>query len=264
MLAYLSINPVAFHIGSWPVHWYGLMYLIGLLAGWALLAWRIRHLAVSGGAIINSEQLADLVFYTAFGAIIGGRVGYLLFYDWSLFITHPLILFKVWEGGMSFHGGLLGVIIALWFYARKLGKSLVDLTDFIAPVVPIGLGAGRIGNFINGELWGRVTQVSWAMIFPSGGFLPRHPSQLYESFLEGLVLFCLLWIYSRKPRPRGAVSALFLLGYGIFRFIVEFYREPDAHIGFLALGWMTEGQLLSLPMIILGVVMWVWSRRRAP
>jgi phosphatidylglycerol:prolipoprotein diacylglycerol transferase len=176
-------------------------------------------------------------------------------------VANPASIIKVWNGGMSFHGGLLGVIFAMWLYARKIGKNFVDITDLIAPVVPIGLGAGRIGNFINGELWGKVTNVPWGMVFPNAGSAPRHPSQLYEFLLEGVVLFTVLWIYSIKPRPRWAVSGLFLMLYGLFRLLIEFVREPDAQIGYLAFGWVTEGQVLSLPMVFLGLIMMLYAYR---
>jgi phosphatidylglycerol:prolipoprotein diacylglycerol transferase len=257
MLAYPEISPIAFHLGPISVHWYGLMYLIGFFAGWGLLAWRLR---VSPRGF-SYEQLSDILFYSALGIIIGGRLGYVLFYAWSDLVANPLFIFQIWKGGMAFHGGLIGVIVALAFYAHKIKKNLVDLTDFVAPVVPIGLGAGRIGNFINSELWGKVTEGPWGMIFPNGGPLPRHPSQLYEFFLEGVVLFLILWFYSMKSRPRWAVSGLFLLCYGVFRFIVEFVRVPDIQIGYLAFGWLTEGQLLSLPMIVLGMIMLMWAYR---
>ena len=257
MLAYPNINPVAFHIGPLSVHWYGLMYLVGFLGAWILLTWRART-AWRG---FNAEQVSDILFYGALGIIIGGRVGYMLFYDWPNFIAAPWRLFMIWQGGMSFHGGLLGVVIAMWMYARKIGKALGDITDFIAPVVPVGLGAGRIGNFINGELWGRVSDVPWAMVFPGAGHMPRHPSQLYEFLLEGVVMFVILWIYSLKPRPRWAVSGLFSLCYGVFRFFIEFFRVPDVQVGYLAFGWLTEGQLLSLPMIFLGIFLLIWAYR---
>src|SRR5436190_7649265 len=212
MLAFPNIDPIAFHLGSWPVHWYGLMYLVGFLGGWGLLRLRIRY----SPSDFTPEQLSDIVFYTALGAILGGRLGYMLFYDTQALITNPLLLFQAWKGGMSFHGGLLGVVIALALFARKIKKPFLALTDFITPVVPIGLGAGRIGNFINGELWGRVTTAPWGMIFPDGGPLPRHPSQLYEFAMEGVLLFTILWLYSRKKRPLGAVSGLFALCYAIF------------------------------------------------
>lgn len=258
MLLYPEINPVAIQLGPLAVHWYGLMYLIGFLGGWALLLYRIKH----SPREFTQEQASDILFYTALGIIIGGRVGYMLFYAWPDLYQNPLHLFQIWKGGMSFHGGFIGVLIALTIYARKIGKSLVDVTDLIAPMVPIGLGAGRIGNFINSELWGRVTDVPWGMVFPNGGPLPRHPSQIYEFFLEGVIMFLILWIFSIKPRPRWAVSGLFLVCYGTFRFIVEFFREPDSQVGYLAFGWLTEGQILSFPMLILGLGMLMWAYRR--
>jgi phosphatidylglycerol:prolipoprotein diacylglycerol transferase len=254
MLTYPTINPVAFHIGTWPVYWYGLMYLFGFLAGWALLTLRLRH--SSRG--FTEEQLSDVIFFSALGVILGGRIGYMLFYDLPTFISNPLTLFQTWKGGMSFHGGLLGVLIALYFYARKIKKPFLALTDLVAPIVPIGLGAGRIGNFINGELWGRVTNAPWGMIFPSADFNSRHPSQLYEFALEGVVLFIILWVYSRKPKPLGAVSGLFAICYGAFRTFVEFFREPDEQIGYIG-NWLTEGQLLSLPLIIVGMGLMIWA-----
>ncbi len=257
MLTYPNFDPVAFHLGPLPVHWYGLMYLIGFLGGWGLLTLRLR----TSPRGFNAEQLSDLLFYAALGIIVGGRLGYMLFYNFDNMIYHPWRIFVIWEGGMSFHGGLIGVIIAMWLFARKIDKPLGEVFDFIAPVVPIGLGAGRIGNFINGELWGRVTDVPWAMIFPGGGDMPRHPSQLYEFFLEGVVMFTVLWIFSSKERPRWAVAGLFSMLYGVFRFSVEFFREPDPQIGYVAFGWMTKGQLLSIPMIILGGILLLWAYR---
>lgn len=257
MLTYPQIDPVAFHIGSWPVYWYGLMYLIGFLACWGLLTWRIR----TSPRGFTKEQLSDLLFYMAIGVFLGGRLGYMFFYDWYDVVHHPLRIFKVWQGGMSFHGGLVGVIIALWIYAKKIHKSLGEVGDFVSPAIPIGLAAGRIGNFINGELWGRVTDLPWGMVFPNGGDMPRHPSQLYEFLLEGILLFVVLWIYSSKPKPRWAVSGLFLSLYGFFRFSVEFFREPDPQMGFFAFG-LTAGQLLSLPMIIIGIIMMMYAYRR--
>lgn len=258
MLTYPTINPVAFHIFSWPVYWYGMMYLVGFLGGWGLLAWRI-HRSPRG---FTQEQLSDITFYTALGAILGGRLGYMLFYDWQVLFTQPLLIFQTWKGGMSFHGGLLGVLVAMLLYARKHHRHLLALTDLVAPVVPIGLAAGRIGNFINGELWGRVTTLPWGMIYPNGGPYPRHPSQLYEFSLEGVLLFIILWCYSAKPRPMGAVSGLFALGYGVFRSVAECFREPDIQIGYLASGWLTEGQLLSIPLIIVGLLLLYWSYKR--
>ena|SRR3990167_6240663 len=258
MLTYPVINPVAFHVGTWPVYWYGLMYLLGFMGGWGLLSWRL-HRDARG---FTQEQLSDIIFYAALGVIIGGRVGYMVFYDaWGLVLS-PWLLFQIWKGGMSFHGGLLGVLAAMWLYARKIHQPFLALTDFIAPIVPLGLAAGRLGNFINGELWGRVTNVPWAMVFPDGGPAPRHPSQLYEMALEGVLLFVILWFYSARPRPLGAVSGVFAVGYGVFRCLVEFFREPDVQIGYLFHGWLTEGQLLSVPLILVGMALIGWSKRR--
>lgn len=250
MLTYPQIDPVAFYLGSWPVHWYGLMYLVGFLGGWAILSLRLRY----HNRGFTQEQLADIVFYAALGAIIGGRLGYMLFYDWRILFSDPLMVFQTWRGGMSFHGGLIGTFIALYLCAKKIKKPVLALTDLIAPAVPIGLGAGRIGNFINGELWGRVTTMPWGMVFPNAGPMPRHPSQLYEFALEGIVLFMILWVYSRKPRALGAVSGVFAIFYGIFRCSIEFFREPDAPIGYF-FGWVTEGQLLSIPLIAIGLLL---------
>lgn len=250
MLTYPQFDPVALQIGPLKIHWYGVMYLLGFFVTWILANRRAKRLDIS----LTSEQIADLIFYGALGVIVGGRLGYMLFYGWSDLIANPLNLFKIWQGGMAFHGGLLGVLVSLWLYSRKIKKSFFELTDFIAPMVPIGLGAGRIGNFINSELWGRVSTAPWAMVFPDAGPLPRHPSQLYEFFFEGIVLFIVLWWFSSKPRPRMAVSALFLIGYGCIRFVLEFFRQPDMQIGFVAFGWMTKGQLLSIPMIVVGIM----------
>jgi phosphatidylglycerol:prolipoprotein diacylglycerol transferase len=256
-MIYPTINPVAFHIGSWPVYWYGLMYLVGFLGGWGVLSWRLR----TSPRGFSQEQLSDIVFFSALGAIIGGRLGYMFFYNGSALLANPFLIFQTWKGGMSFHGGLLGVLVALVLCARKTKKPFLALTDLIAPAVPIGLGAGRIGNFINGELWGRATTVPWAMIFPNGGPIPRHPSQLYEFGMEGVLLFIILWTYSWKPKPLGAVSGMFALCYGIFRCIAEFFREPDVQIGYLAFGWLTEGQLLSVPLILIGIILLIFAYR---
>lgn len=252
MLVYPQIDPIAFHIGPLPVHWYGVMYLVGFLAAYLLGSLRSRNNPQSP---ISPDQVSDLIFYAALGVLLGGRIGYVLFYIFPVFIHNPLILFKVWDGGMSFHGGLIGVIVALWLYSRQIKKPFFAVGDFVAPLVPIGLAAGRIGNFINGELWGRVTDVPWGMIYPQAGPLPRHPSEIYEFLMEGVLLFCILWFFSRKPKPRMAVSGLFLFCYGSFRFIAECFRQPDPQLGFIAFNWMTMGQLLSLPMIIIGLIM---------
>ncbi|BCX81002.1 phosphatidylglycerol---prolipoprotein diacylglyceryl transferase [Methylomarinovum caldicuralii] len=256
MLPYPRIDPVAVQLGPLKVHWYGLMYVFGLLGAWWLARWRGPRFGW------RKEEIDDLVYYAAFGVVLGGRTGYMLFYNLPTLLHDPLSFFRVWEGGMSFHGGLLGVLAAVALFARKYGRAFWEVTDFIAPFVPIGLFFGRIGNFINGELWGKVSDVPWSMVFPTGGPLPRHPSQLYEASLEGIALFAILWWYSAKPRPRMAVSGLFLLGYGVFRFLVEFIREPDAHIGYLAFGWVTMGQVLSLPMIVAGTLLLWWAHRR--
>src|SRR5690606_22023732 len=224
MLQYPQIDPVAISLGPLNVHWYGLMYLVGLGGGWWLATRRARR----PGAVMNEQQVGDLVFWVALGVILGGRLGYVLFYNFDQFLQQPLSLFAVWEGGMAFHGGLIGVILAMLLFARKQGLRFFQVADFVAPLVPIGLGAGRIGNFINGELWGRATDLPWAMQFPGAGEVYRHPSQLYQFALEGVVLFALLWWFSSRPRPLMAVSGLFLAGYGSFRILVEFVREPDA------------------------------------
>ncbi|MGA9667341.1 MAG: prolipoprotein diacylglyceryl transferase [Gallionella sp.] len=258
MLVHPQFDPVAIRIGSFGIHWYGLMYLAGFLA----FLWLGRkRIAILNDPRINTKLLDDLLFYGVLGVILGGRLGYVLFYKAGYYFAHPLEIFAVWQGGMSFHGGFLGVLAAMAFLAHKQQLRWLQLTDFIAPLVPPGLAFGRLGNFINGELWGRPTDVPWAMIFPKVDNLPRHPSELYEFALEGVLLFVMLWIYARKPRPVGAVSGLFLIGYGSFRFLVEFTREPDDFLGLLSLG-MSMGQWLSLPMVIAGVLMMVLSYRR--
>lgn len=252
MLIHPAIDPVALAIGPLKIHWYGMMYVLAFAMAWGLAAWRARQ-PNSGWTL---PQVSDLIFYCAIGVILGGRIGYMLFYKFSALIENPLNLFRIWEGGMSFHGGLIGVIISVIIFARKFHKTFFEVADFVAPLVPLGIAAGRMGNFINAELWGRVTTVPWGMIYPNAGPLPRHPSELYEFALEGILLFFIVWFYSAKPRPRMAVSGVFLAGYGILRIIAEFFREPDAHLGYFA-GWMTMGQLLSIPMVIIGLVWWI-------
>ena len=258
MLIHPQFDPVALAIGPLSIRWYGLMYLLAFVLLLLLGRLRIRQRPESGWQV---KQLDDILFYGVLGVVLGGRLGYVLFYKFSYYLAHPLEIFYVWQGGMSFHGGFLGVIFAMWLFARHADKAWLAVTDFIAPLVPLGLGAGRIGNFINGELWGRPTDLPWGMVFPQVDNVPRHPSQLYEFGLEGLALFALLWIYSARPRPMGAVSGLFLIGYGSFRFLVEFSREPDDFLGLLALG-LSMGQWLSLPMILVGIGMMIWAYRR--
>ncbi|KZN53354.1 prolipoprotein diacylglyceryl transferase [Pseudoalteromonas luteoviolacea] len=256
-LQFPEIDPIIFSVGPLSVRWYGLMYLIGF----AFAMWWANKEAEKPNSGWTKDQVSDLLFYGMLGVILGGRVGYVLFYNFSAFLSDPLMLFKVWEGGMSFHGGALGVITAIFIFAWRTNKSPLTVGDFVVPMVPVGLLAGRIGNFINGELWGRQTDVPWAFIFPSGGNVPRHPSQLYEALFEGLVLFLILVWYRKQPRPAGSIAGLFLLGYGTFRFAIEYFREPDSHIGLYA-GVISQGQILSLPMIIGGLGLMVWAHRR--
>jgi phosphatidylglycerol:prolipoprotein diacylglycerol transferase len=275
-LVYPHIDPVALKIGPLAIHWYGLMYLIGIFGGWFLLVRRCRKPWVDW----KPNQVGDIIFYTALGVVLGGRIGYVLFYNLPYYAAHPVRVFYVWDGGMSFHGGLLGVLIACGLYAWRHKRHFFDIMDFIAPVVPLGLFAGRIGNFINGELWGKVAYLPWSMRLPCSqprfasdrfdcppGFhglsAPHQPSQLYEALLEGVLLFIILWWFSAKPRPRMAVAGLFSLGYGVFRFGVEFVRLPDPQLGYLAFGWLTMGQVLSIPLIIVGVVL-LWLAYRKP
>jgi phosphatidylglycerol:prolipoprotein diacylglycerol transferase len=277
---YMLVKGREYVIGPIGVHWYGIMYLLAFLGAWYLGVSRLAR----GRLATNAEGFSDLAFYVMLGVILGGRVGYMLFYVSPGWMLHdPLALLRVWEGGMSFHGGLLGVLAAGWIWSRRNKIHFFDTIDFVAPLVPIGLGLGRMGNFIGGELWGRHTDAPWGMIFPRAldslgksrdelyrmyldGQLnqeARHPSQLYEFALEGIVLFAVLWFYTRKPRPRYAVSGLFALLYGLFRFCVEFVREPDVQLGFVAFDWLTMGQILSLPLIIVGIGL-LWASRRVP
>ncbi len=263
MLVHPNFDPVALQLGPVAIHWYGLMYLVGFAGAW----W-------AGLARCNPkygwtrQEATDYVFYGALGAILGGRIGYMLIYGWDRLVENPLSLFYIWQGGMSFHGGLIGVLVANWYFARATRRSWFQVGDFIAPMVPIPLGCGRIGNFINGELWGRATDLPWGMVYPGAGPDPRHPSQLYEFGLEGILLFAILWWYSAKKRPDGAVMGLFALLYAVFRFLVEFLREPDAHMGeqgVVLLGWMTTGQLLCVPMALIaaGIIAYAYTRRPA-
>jgi phosphatidylglycerol:prolipoprotein diacylglycerol transferase len=254
MYVHPQFDPIAIHLGSFGIHWYGLMYLIGFLAFLGLGKWQIKYRTWHGW---TDAMLDDALFFGALGVILGGRLGYVVFYQFAYFIDHPLEILAVWQGGMSFHGGFLGVLVGMWIFARKYQLKWLGIMDFVAPLVPLGLGAGRMGNFINGELWGRVTTANYGMVFPQVDNLVRHPSQLYEFVLEGIVLFLALWIYSAKRRATGAISALFLIGYGSFRFIAEYTREPDDYLGLLSMG-LSMGQWLSWPMVVLGFWMY-WA-----
>jgi phosphatidylglycerol:prolipoprotein diacylglycerol transferase len=259
MLIHPQFNPIALQLGPIGIHWYGLMYVVAFVLFLWLGTMRSRQpqWAQTGW---SRRDVEDLLFFGVIGVIIGGRLGYVLFYKPGYYAGHPLEALMVWKGGMSFHGGLLGVIAAMALFARRRGREFLEITDFVAPCVPTGLAAGRLGNFINGELWGRAADASlpWAMVFPqSGSSVARHPSQIYQMLLEGLLLFVLLWLYARKPRGRGQVSGAFLVGYGVLRFVAEFFREPDSFLGVLALG-LSMGQWLCLPMI--GVGAWLWAR----
>ena len=258
MLTYPSFDPVAFSIGPVKVHWYGLMYVVGFIAAW----WLARRRAAAPGSTWKPVDVDDLIFFAAIGVILGGRLGWMLVYGFEALRADPLAILRVWEGGMSFHGGLAGVMIAVALFAKRRGRRVADAFDFTAPLPAVGLFAGRIGNFINGELWGAPTDLPWGMLVEGEA---RHPSQLYEAALEGLVLFAIVWWFTSKPRPRLAPAGLFLTGYATFRFLVEFVRLPDAHIGYLAFGWLTMGQLLSLPMLALGLAMLAWAvKQRQP
>ena len=277
-----QIDPIAFGLGPLQVHWYGIMYLLGFGVAWWLGTRRVRQGRLPG---VGEQAFGDLLFYGMLGVVLGGRLGYVLFYSFGAVLQDPLMLLRIWEGGMSFHGGLIGVVVAAWWWSRKHGLHLFDTVDFVAPIVPPGLGFGRLGNYIGAELWGKPTGGSWGVVFPNSDLGPytgapieqlralhasgaldayaRHPSQLYQATLEGLVLFVAVWWFSSRPRPRYAVAGLFALLYGAFRFAVEFVRVPDADIGYLAFGWFTMGQLLSLPLIALGLF-WLWHSRRQP
>ncbi|MBT9432089.1 prolipoprotein diacylglyceryl transferase [Candidatus Sodalis endolongispinus] len=280
-LAFPQFDPVIFALGPVSLHWYGLMYLVGFV----FAMWLAVRRANRPGSGWTKEEVENLLYAGFLGVFLGGRIGYVLFYNLPLFLDNPLYLFKVWDGGMSFHGGLIGVIVVMLWFAHRTRRHFFQVADFVAPMVPFSLGAGRLGNFINGELWGRVTtDTPWAMLFPGSrqediallpvnpqwqalferyGVLPRHPSQLYEMLLEGVVLFIILNVFIRKPRPIGSVSGLFLICYGAFRILVEFFRQPDAQLGLFS-GVISMGQILSLPMILAGVIMMAWAYRRRP
>lgn len=258
MFIHPGFDPVALQLGPIAIRWYGLMYLVAFLL---VIVLGRQHINTQPWTRWGKSQLDDALFYGVLGTILGGRLGYVLFYKLDYYLAHPLEIFYVWQGGMSFHGGFLGVIIAMALFARRTGKKWLNVTDFIAPLVPPGLAAGRLGNFINAELWGRPSDVPWATVFPSVDAIPRHPSQLYEFALEGVAMFVILWWFSSKPRPAGAVSALFLILYGSFRFLVEFTREPDDYLGLLALN-LSMGQWLSLPMVMVGVALFIYSYRK--
>ena len=259
MIVFPAIDPVALQVGPLSVRWYGLMYLLGFSAAWLLG----RYRAGRPGSGWTPAQVDDLITYCVLGVVVGGRVGYVLFYDFMGLVRDPLLLFKVWQGGMSFHGGALGMCAVFWYFGKRTGRTFLAVADFTVPLAPLGLFAGRIGNFINAELWGKATDAPWGVVFPdpAAGGVPRHPSQLYEAGLEGLALFAILWLYSGRPRPTGTATGLFLGFYGLFRFTVEFVRVPDAQLGYLLFGWMTMGQILSLPMILIGAAIYLTARK---
>ena len=266
MLIHPQINPVALQVGPLAVHWYGLTYLAAFGLFMALGLRRLHHqpfarLAAQG--IWQKRDVDDILFLGVMGVVLGGRIGYCLFYKPLYYLANPLEIFAVWQGGMSFHGGLLGVVVAMVWFARSRQRPFLQVMDFVAPCVPTGLAAGRVGNFINGELWGRLADPSlpWAMVFRGAGELPRHPSQVYQFLLEGMLLFILIWLYARTERKPGQVAAAFVFGYGVFRFIAEYFREPDAHLGLLALG-MSMGQWLCVPMVVVGALVWFWAGRQ--
>ena len=266
MLMYPHIDPVALQLGPLAIHWYGLTYLAAFGLFFFLAVRRLRQppfAAATGPGAWTRKDVEDILFLGVMGTVIGGRLGYCLFYKPGYYASHPLEIFAVWQGGMSFHGGLLGVIGSQLWFARSRHKPFWQVMDFVAPCVPPGLAAGRVGNFINGELWGRFSDpgLPWGMVFPqSGSMLPRHPSQVYQFLLEGLLLFLLLWLYARREHKQAQVSAMFLIGYGVLRFVAEFFREPDSYLGLLSLG-MSMGQWLCVPMVLAGIVLWVWADR---
>ncbi|MGS2724761.1 prolipoprotein diacylglyceryl transferase [Porticoccus sp. GXU_MW_L64] len=257
-MTYPNIDPVALDLGFVKIHWYGVMYLLAFASAWLLARYRSRL----PWTVVKPKDVEDLIVYIAFGVIVGGRLGSALFYNFGLWLDDPLWIFRIWEGGMAFHGGLVGVIVALWRFSRRIKKPFIATAEFIVPMVPLGLAFGRLGNFIGGELWGRETAGWWGMVFPKDQYqLLRHPSQLYEMFLEGILLFAILFWVSRKPRPAGLIGGLFLFLYGLFRYLVEFVREPDVGIPLL-FDWMTRGQQLCVPMMVVGVVLIIWAWRK--
>ncbi|MDO5737361.1 MAG: prolipoprotein diacylglyceryl transferase [Propionibacteriaceae bacterium] len=267
VLTFPDIDPVAVNIFGLKIHWYAIMYLLGFAVGYMLMRRRLHHepyRSITKPTPWTAANIEDVLLAAVAGVIIGGRLGYVLFYKPMDYLADPLAILRLWDGGMSFHGGAIGVVVALAVYAWRVGRPFLQVADFLVPAAPLGLAFGRIGNFINGELWGREApaDLPWAMIFPTGGDVARHPSQLYQALLEGVLLFVLLWLYARKARYRGQVTGVFIAGYGLFRFIAEFWREPDAYLGFLSFGW-SMGQWLSAPMVVVGLVVWLWSRGRA-
>jgi len=267
MLIHPQFDPVALQVGPISVHWYGISYLVAFALFWWLARLRLQQPSMQafeqqGSIRFQPQHVDDLLFYGVIGVLLGGRLGYVVFYQPLYFLQHPFEVFAVWQGGMSFHGGMLGVLVAMWVFARRHHSNFWIITDWIAPAVPLGLASGRLGNFINGELWGRVasSDLPWAMVFPQAGFEPRHPSQLYQFALEGILLFVILWGMCKRQQLMGRISAGFLVGYGAMRFVAEYFREPDAHLGLLGLG-LSMGQWLSVPMIMLGIIIWVWVPR---
>ncbi|MFT5572224.1 MAG: phosphatidylglycerol:prolipoprotein diacylglycerol transferase [Cryomorphaceae bacterium] len=263
MLVHPNFDPIALSVGPLDIHWYGLMYVCGFLSCYFLWNYRIKNYPGLVNSKWNSDLVSDLIFYGALGAVAGGRLGYVLFYKPAEYIADPVSILFLQQGGMSFHGGLLGVIAALYLFSRKTKMGFLQIAEFVAPVAPIGLFFGRMGNFVNQELWGKITTVPWGMVFTNGGDLPRHPSMLYEAFLEGLLLLVVLWLLARKARPLGFLSGVFLIGYAASRFSVEFVRVPDQHLQYLLFDWVTMGQILSLPMLLLGVYLVIRSNKSA-
>jgi phosphatidylglycerol:prolipoprotein diacylglycerol transferase len=259
MLQFPNFDPIAIRLGPLAIHWYGLMYLAAFGSAWLLGRWRIKHHKTT----LTMPDLDDIIFYGVLAVVAGGRLGYVLFYKPAYYLAHPLEIFYLWEGGMSFHGGLLGVMLMMAWFARSRGYHFLKVADFVSPLIPLGLATGRLGNFINGELWGRASSLPWAMVFPqSGDGVARHPSQLYQLGLEGLTLFILIWWFANKPRPLGQVTAVFLMGYGFFRFVAEFAREPDNFLGLLAAG-LSMGQWLSIPMMLSGAALFAWAAKQS-